>query len=64
MTIRDWDLQALERTWNARRGAVAQVLQRTTRTGMTRPARDPDERRWLAARGELPPVTELAVPSL
>lgn len=64
MTTRDWDLQELERTWEARRVGVAQVIQRTTRTGMTRPARDPDERRWLAARGELPPVVEATAASL
>lgn len=61
MSTSAWDLTAFERTWESRRGAVAQVVQRTTREGMTRPVRDADERRWLASRGELPPVIEISV---
>jgi hypothetical protein len=59
MSTKEWDLTAMERIWASRRRAVAQVTQRTDRTGMTRPARDPEERRWLASRGELPEVTEI-----
>jgi hypothetical protein len=54
MSTSEWDLAAYEKIWEARRRAVAQVVKRTDRTGMTRPARDPEERRWLASRGELP----------
>lgn len=48
----DFDLTELRRMWDARRAAMRIVLRRIDPRGMTRPARDPDERTWLAARHE------------
>lgn len=42
----------------ARYQRVREVLVRADTSGMTRPARDPDERAFLAARGELGPFRE------
>jgi len=46
------DLADLRRTWEERRAAMRTILGRFDMRGMKRPARDPDERGWLAARGE------------
>ena len=48
----DWDFSLLEQIWSARRQAMRSRLARIDPRGMTRPARDPDERAWLAERGE------------
>jgi hypothetical protein len=47
------DLTALRRTWADREAAAASVRARVVLTGLRRPARDPDERAWLAERGEI-----------
>lgn len=47
-----FDLTELRRVWDARRIAMRAILERIDPRGLTRPARDPDERAWLAARGE------------
>jgi hypothetical protein len=47
------DLPALRRMWAERRKAMREILGRIDPRGMTRPARDPDEREWLSKRGEL-----------
>jgi hypothetical protein len=46
------DLRELRRVWTARRVAVRAILVRLDFRGLTRPARDPDERAWLDSRGE------------
>lgn len=46
------DLAALRRVWEARRAAVKPILERIDPRGLTRPARDPEEREWLSLRGE------------
>ena len=46
------DLTELRSIWNARRTAMRAILERIDARGLTRPARDPDERAWLADRGE------------
>jgi hypothetical protein len=46
------DLTDLRRLWEARCIAMRAILARIDPRGLTRPARDPDERAWLAERGE------------
>lgn len=46
------DLTELRRVWDARRTAMREILERIDSRGLTRPARDPDERAWLAERDE------------
>lgn len=57
-----WDLRPLEEAWERRRAGVQAVAARTDRRGMTRPRRNPVERKWLMERGELPPVEEANTP--
>lgn len=45
------DLTALRRQWQERRTRLREILRRFDHTGMTRPARDPEEREWIVARG-------------
>ena len=52
MTDQILDLTELRRMWNVRRTAMRTILERIDSRGLTRPARDPDERAWLAERGE------------
>jgi hypothetical protein len=54
------DLTDLRRTWEARRAALRRILRRVDPRGMRRPARDPDERAWLAQRGETPFIEDEA----
>lgn len=51
-TPNDLDLTTLRRTWNARREALRAILRRIDPRGMTRPAREPEERAWLEERGQ------------
>ena len=46
------DLTELRQRWQAQRAPLREILSRIDVTGMTRPARDADERAWLDARGE------------
>ena len=46
------DLTELRSMWEERRAAMRVILQRLDFRGLTRPARDPEERAWLGARGE------------
>lgn len=46
------DLTELRRVWEARRVAMREILERIDPRGLTRPARDADEREWLAGRDE------------
>jgi hypothetical protein len=57
-----WDLSELEETWARRRARMASLAGRVDRTGMTRPRRNPEEKAWLEARGELPPTIEIDTP--
>lgn len=54
------DLTELRRIWQARREAMRQILRRIDPRGLRRPARDPEERAWLAQRGESPFVEDEA----
>lgn len=47
--------------WAERLARVQRSQARTDVTGMTRPPRDPDERAFLAARGQLGPFAEAPV---
>ncbi len=47
----DIDLSELRRLWSERRAALEVILRRFDTRGMTRPARDPEESRWLANHG-------------
>ena len=51
----------LELEWPGRCDRVRRVNARIDPLGMTRPARDPGERRFLAELGQLGPFTESAV---
>lgn len=46
------DLTELRRGWQASRERMLEILRRFDVRGMTRPARDPDEREWLAEGDE------------
>ena len=48
----------IELEWAKRCERVRRVNARIDPRGMTRPARDPDERRFLEAAGQLGPFTE------
>ncbi|HEX8394318.1 MAG TPA: hypothetical protein VF665_18380 [Longimicrobium sp.] len=58
MSIKDIDLSELRAMWERSRAAVAELRARTDPTGMTRPARDPDEREFLRQHGGLGPFVE------
>ena len=47
-----FDLTELRRVWDERRAAMRIILERIDPRGLTRPARDPEERRWLEDRGD------------
>lgn len=51
MSVKDWDLSDLERVWQVRRTAMQSILRRIDARGMTRPARNPEEREWLGEQG-------------
>jgi hypothetical protein len=48
----DKDLESLRRMWEERRSAARAILERIDTRGMTRPARDPEERAWLDEHDE------------
>ncbi|HEX2187671.1 MAG TPA: hypothetical protein VHG51_02175 [Longimicrobiaceae bacterium] len=62
MPYSDWDLSALEEMWDRRERAVQKAIRNIDTTGMTRPRRDPDERRFLEERGLLGPFIETDTP--
>jgi hypothetical protein len=51
MALEDLNLTDLREMWRRRRAAAEAVRRRIDTTGMTRPARSPEEREWLAERG-------------
>lgn len=53
------DLSDLRRIWRRRRLLVEQVRSRIDPTGMTRPPRGEEERRWLADQGVTSPFVEV-----
>lgn len=55
------DIPDLTREWAVRAERIAGVRARTDVTGMTRPARNPDERDFLARTGQLGPFVEVVV---
>jgi hypothetical protein len=57
-----WDLTELEEMWARRRANFAAKGRVYDRTGATRPRRNPEEKAWLEARGELPPTIEIDTP--
>jgi hypothetical protein len=62
MNVDDIDLSELRAMWARRRAAASQVQSRTDPAGMTRPARDPDEREFLRRHGGLGPFVEVDEP--
>lgn len=52
MNLEEIDLSELRSLWRRRRRAADRVRKRIDPTGMTRPARSPEEREWLRERGE------------
>jgi hypothetical protein len=57
-----WDLSELEEIWARRRARLGGLSARVERRGMTRPRRNADEAKWLAARGELDMTVEIDTP--
>ncbi len=62
MSYKDWDLSELEAMWERRRRLVREAKKNIDTTGMTRPRRDPAERRFLEERGMLGPFIETDTP--
>ena len=50
--VESMELGELRRVWQLQRERAQIVIRRFNPKGMTRPARDPEERRWLVSRGE------------
>jgi hypothetical protein len=63
MDIKRIDLTELRAMWARHRAALADLRKRIDPAGMTRPARDPDERAFLAERNALGPFVEVDHPS-
>ena len=63
MDIKKIDLTDLREMWSRHREALVDLRKRIDPTGMTRPARDPDERAFLAERNALGPFVEVNHPS-
>jgi hypothetical protein len=62
MSIRDIDLSELRAMWDRRRKAAEEFRRRVDPTGMTRPARDPEEAAFLRETGQEGPFTEVEMP--
>lgn len=62
MGYKAWDLTELRTMWDRNRLAVREAKRGIDTTGMTRPRRDPAERRFLEERGP-GPFTETDTPS-
>ena len=60
--IKDIDLTALREMWERRRRAAAEGRARNDPTGMTRPARDPEEAAFLRETGQEGPFVEVELP--
>lgn len=55
------EIPNIELSWTVRAERVARSQARTNPSRMTRPARDPDERRFLASTEQLGPFVESVV---
>lgn len=62
MSYQNWDLTILEKMWERRAKLVEEAKRGIDTTGMTRPRRDPDERRFLEERGRTGPFVETDKP--
>jgi hypothetical protein len=58
------DLSELRRIWDERRARAVELMRRIDFRGMTRPARSPEERAWLEARGGSPFIEDEAAGEL
>ncbi|HEU4456181.1 MAG TPA: hypothetical protein VFR81_24145 [Longimicrobium sp.] len=56
------DLSELRGMWDRRRKAAEEVRRRLDPTGMTRPARDPEEAAFLRETGQEGPFVEVEMP--
>lgn len=63
MDYKSWDLSELEEMWDRRARAVQEAIRKIDTTGMTRPRRDPAERKFLEERGRLGPFIETDTPA-
>jgi hypothetical protein len=62
ISMRDIDISELRAMWRKRAAAVEEVRRRADPTGMTRPARDPEEAAFLRETGQEGPFTEVEMP--
>ncbi|HLL47144.1 MAG TPA: hypothetical protein VK399_10545 [Longimicrobiaceae bacterium] len=62
MDYKSWDLSELEAMWERRSKLVEEAKRNINTTGMTRPRRDPAERKFLEERGRLGPFIETDIP--
>ncbi|HWK89684.1 MAG TPA: hypothetical protein VNP72_06800 [Longimicrobium sp.] len=62
MDLKSIDLSELRAMWAQGRERLEDVLRRTDPRGMTRPARDPDERAFLESIGGEGPFVEVDMP--
>lgn len=60
--IDEVDWTPFREAWARRRARIEDLRARIDPRGMTKPARPPEERAWLEARGEAGPFTEVDVP--
>ena len=63
MDYKTWDLSELEEMWDRRARAVQEAIRKIDTTGMTRPRRNPAERKFLEERGWLGPFVETDTPA-
>lgn len=62
MNIKELDLSELRAMWARRREAARAIRRRLDPTGMTRPARDPEEAAFLRETGQEGPFVEVDAP--
>lgn len=60
--IRKIDISELRAMWERRRKAAEEIRRRTDPTGMTKPARDPEEAEFLRETGQEGPFVEVEMP--
>ncbi len=63
MSYKDWDLSELQAMWERRAKLVEEAKRGIDTTGMARPRRDPDERRFLEERGRTGSFIETDTPA-
>ncbi|HEX8690941.1 MAG TPA: hypothetical protein VF746_00765 [Longimicrobium sp.] len=62
INLEDIDWSRLQEMWDRSAAAVEEVRRRSDPTGMTRPARDPEEAAFLRETGQEGPFLEVAMP--